>query len=117
MATGAAWNEDDPTKPWALLDASSTTVVVFPINISAWISSLGSIYSSHSVVTASPLECVSPGAHLAGVLPVRMKLATGATYKSGTKYPFTIRLTTASGPDGGGPQTDDRTLWLKLVDR
>lgn len=117
MATGAAWNEDDPAKPWALFDSSSTTVIVFPIDVSDWIADLGAPYSAHSVVTASPLECVSAGVHAAGILPVRMKIATGATFTEGAKYPFTIRLTVTSGPDGGGPQTDDRTLWLKVKSR
>lgn len=111
MTIGAAWNiTDDPLKPWALWDADAN--IVIPIGITDWLADLGTGYGSHQIIATNPLECASPGTYSAGTLPVRMKLATSPTYTAGLKYPFTVRITGADGIT-----KDDRTLWLKIVDR
>lgn len=110
MTIGAAWNIDDPTKPWALWDPDAN--IVIPIGLDSWLADIGSSYGSHQIITAAPLECASPGTYALGTIGVRMKLVTSPTYKAGTKYPFTVRLTGADSIT-----KDDRTLWLKVKDR
>lgn len=109
MATGDFWNVDDPTKPWGLFDPNA--VYIFPIDVSAWLTNLGTTYASHSVIASTPLECPDEGVHVAGVVPVTIQVAADAAYTSGRKYPFTLRVVGADG------QQDDRTLWLKLKPR
>lgn len=110
MTIGAAWNIDDPDKPWAKWDPEAN--IAIPIGITDWLTELGAAYGSHDIIAAPPLECVSEGTNVAGTITVRMKLVASPTYKSGAKYPFTIRL---FGLDGA--TQDDRTLWLKVKDR
>lgn len=111
MATGSAWNIDDPTKPWALFDTDAD--VKIPIGVDDWLTSLGVGYASHEVIAAAPLECPAPGTHTPGApILVRMRVASGASFTAGQKYPFTIRV---HGDDG--TTKDDRTFWLKLVVR
>jgi|SRR6185369_7622062 len=110
--TGDAWNTDNPEKPWALFDRSESTEIVLPFYILDWLEELSATYGAHEIIAASPLNAIA-SAYSAGVISVRMGIVPGATIKSGVKYPFTIRLTTADAP----PQRDDRTLWLKLKDR
>lgn len=109
MATGSFWNLDDPDKPWGPFDPDAA--IVFPIEVDAWLVSLGVGYSSHSIIVAAPLECES-SAHSDGVIAVSMRLAEGAAYTPGTKYPFTLRIV---GDDGF--TQDDRTLYLKVKSR
>lgn len=108
MATGAFWNISNPKKPWGLFDPNAE--LVFPIEVDQWLADMATSYASHTVIAPTPLEQVS-SSHAAGVISVRIRVASGAEYEAGTKYPFTIRLVGADG------QTDDRTLWLKLEER
>lgn len=110
MTIGAAWNIDDPAKPWAAWDPDAN--IVIPIGVDDWIAELGTTYGSHTIITAAPLQCVNPGSYNAGVIGVRMALVATPTFKPGVKYPFTIRVV---GSDG--LTKDDRTLWLKVKDR
>ncbi len=110
MATGAAWNVDDPLKPWALWDPDAN--IKIPVYLDDWIAELSTGYGSHTVTAAAPLEVADAGTYVDGVIAVRMKLVTSPTYTAGKKYPFTIRLTGADGIT-----KDDRTLWLKVKDR
>lgn len=118
MKTGDFWNLDDPAKPWGLFDLDAE--LVFPIYVDEWLAEMGTTYSSHQVIAVSPLEC-SAGVHAVNegldVIYVRAQRASGAEFKVGIKYPFTLRLIGANGPDGAGTQVDDRTLWLKAVQR
>lgn len=110
MTIGAAWNIDDPTKPFALWDPQAN--IVIPIGLDDWLAELGTTYGSHSIIAPAPLECASPGVYTAGIIGVRMKLTASPTYVAGTKYPFTIRVIGADAVT-----TDDRSLWLKVKDR
>lgn len=110
MTIGAAWNIDDPTKPWALWDPQAN--IKIPIGVADWLTELGTAYGSHSIIAAAPLECDDAGTHADGVIPVRMSLVATPTFVQGRKYPFTIRIV---GTDG--ITTDDRTLYLKVKDR
>ncbi len=118
MKTGDYWNIEDPKKPWGEFDPNAK--LVFPIFVNEWLREMGTTYSSHEVLAASPLQC-SDGVHAVSegldVIHIRVQIAVGADFKIGLKYPFTLRLVGANGSDGAGPLTDDRTLWLKLVQR
>jgi hypothetical protein len=112
MATGEAWNLDNPTKPWALFDTNAR--IIIPFEIQDWLIELGTTYADHEILTDIPLEC-DGSMHSNGVIAITMQLHPSAIldvdYVINTKYPFTVRLTGADG------QIDDRTLWLKLVHR
>lgn len=110
MAIGAAWNIDDPNKPWALWDPDAN--IKIPIGVDDWLAELGTSYGSHQIITAAPLQCVAPGSYNAGTIEVRMALVATPTYTEGTKYPFTLRIVGADSTT-----KDDRTLWLKVKSR
>lgn len=111
MTIGAAWNLDDPAKPWALWDPHAD--VKIPLGLDDWLTvELGTTYGSHQIIAPAPLECADPGTYASGTVLVRMRLATGATFVPGQKYPFTVRVTGADTTT-----KDDRTLWLKVKDR
>lgn len=110
MATGDAWNVDDPTKPWALWDPDAN--IKIPVYLDDWIAELSTTYGSHDIITAAPLECADEGTYVDGVIAVRMKLVATPSYTAGQKYPFTIRITGADGIT-----KDDRTLYLKVKPR
>lgn len=108
MATGSYWNDPTGPKPWALFDTDA--IIEIPIEIADWLDSLASTYQSHQILVDEPLECT--GSVIASnIITATMKVKAGATFTKGVKYPFTVRLVCADG------QQDDRTLWLKLVDR
>lgn len=113
MTIGAAWNVDDPLKPWARFDPDAN--IPIPIGLAEWLADLGTTYGSHDVITATPLECVEEGVlepDAAGTVRVRMRLIPAATYTPGAVYPFTVRV---FGADG---QTrDDRTFYLRVKNR
>lgn len=110
MATGVNWNTENPAKPWADFDTNATRVI--PYEIEDWLAEMGTTYAGHEVIAPAPLELVDDP-YSAGTLTIAItiKVADGATFTKGRKYPFTVRLTGADG------QVDDRTNWLKLVDR
>lgn len=111
MATGPAWNLDDPTQPYALWDPSAD--IKIPFGLDDWLAALSVGYADHEVIVAPPLECPSKGTFSAGTpVLVRMRVAAGAEYAIGAKYPFTLRV---SGNDG--TTRDERTFWLQLVQR
>ena len=108
MPTGAFWNTDNPAKPWGLFDPDST--LILPINIGTWLADLSSTYADHEVIAVTPLECVE-STRTGDVVAITIRVRPAAVPTLGTKYPFTLRLTTADG------QVDDRTLWLKVKER
>jgi len=110
MTIGAAWNVDNPDKPWAKWDPEAN--IVIPIGLDDWLAELGTSYGSHDIIAAAPLECASEGTYQAGTIGARMKLVATPTYSPGVKYPFTVRVV---GLDAA--TQDDRTLWLKVKDR
>lgn len=110
MTIGAAWNTDDPKKPWADWDPDAN--IPIPIGLDGWLAELGTTYGSHTVIAASPLLCVDAGSYNAGVIRVRMSLVASPVYTPGRKYPFTIRVVGADGIT-----KDDRTWRLKVQDR
>lgn len=110
MTIGAAWNIDNPKKPFAEFDAHAD--IKIPMGFDDWLTELGVIYFAHDVTALSPLECASPGTYSSGTTLIRMRLAPAALFTPGVKYPFTIRLRGADGTT-----QDDRTLFLKVLQR
>lgn len=110
MTIGAAWNIDDPDKPWIKWDPDAN--IAIPIGVDDWLTELGAVYGTHDIIADAPLTCVNEGTYASGTITVRMALVASPVYSAGKKYPFTIRLT---GLDG--VTKDDRTLWLRVKDR
>lgn len=108
MATGSMWNDPEGAKPWADFDVNA--IIDIPIELADWLTSLGALYASHTITADAPLECVT-SSHASSVVTARIKVADGASFQLGSKYPFTVRLICDDG------QQDERTLWLKLVQR
>lgn len=106
MTTGAAWNEDNPLKPWALFDADAIRDI--PVEWDLWFADIGSAHFSHAVILSAPLVLVG-SSEAEGVIKVR--ITTDGTGTIGTKYPFTVRAVAVNGERG------DKTLWLKLAAR
>lgn len=107
MPTGEFWDVTNPLKPvGGPFDPNA--ILDFPITITDWLVALGSSYASHTVTAATPLEILSQGSHISGVIKPRVGLLTGAAFSEGAKYPFQLRLVTADG------QQDDQTFWLKI---
>lgn len=110
MTIGAAWDLSDPKKPVLPWDPDAN--IVIPFGVDGWLTELGTTYGDHSVIADAPLECASEGTYSAGIIGVRMKLATGATFAKNKKYPFTLRIIGADTAT-----QDDRTFYLKVGDR
>jgi hypothetical protein len=102
----SVWDLSNPAKPKAIHDGSPTTRLDYPIDFSAWLADISDTYLSHSVVDltggiTNPLSTQS-----AGIITVWI---VGGTV--GAIATFTVRITTVGG------RTDDRTFYLKIVDR
>lgn len=108
MTTGAAWNVDDPLKPWALFDPNAIREI--PFDWSEWLTDIGSTYLSHTIIVDTGLECTA-SVHASGVITATIKKATGGTLVEGTKYRVTCRIVAANG------EQDDQTLRLKIFER
>lgn len=108
MTTGAAWNLDNPLKPWARFDKDAIREI--PFDWTAWLADIGSSYASHSIICATGLEC-SASAQASGVITATIKKATAGTLTVGTKYGVTCRIVAANG------EQDDQTLYLKIVEK
>lgn len=97
------WNEDNPAKPRGIKDPDA--VLDFPIGFSAWLAALSDTYLSHTVDVTGSIVCDS-SSHSSGIITVW--ISGGAP---GETASFTIRIVTAGG------RTDDRTFYLKIVER
>lgn len=108
MTTGAAWNVDDPYKPWARFDKDAIREI--PFDWSEWLTDIGSTYASHTIICQTGLECPS-STQAGGVITATIQKASAATLEVGKKYTVTCRIVAANG------EQDDQTLWLKIVER
>lgn len=107
MATGAAWDvRTNPARPTARLDMDAIRDI--PVDWSDWLDDIGSTYASHTVTAAAPLVHVG-STETEGIIKVRIR--TDGTATPGQRASFTVRIVAADG------QQDERTLWLKLVQR
>lgn len=107
------WNVTNPAKPKGIKDPNA--VLDFPISFAAWLADISDSYASHQVLTTDG-ETLSTGvvgslvcessAQAGGVIT---PVLSGGTV--GETESFTIRITTTGG------RTDDRTFYLKIVER
>ena len=109
MTTGAAWNLDNPRKPWAYFDPDATREI--PFDWIDWLADIGSTYASHSIiVVAGGLQC-SSSSQSGGIITAVIKKAVAGTLTVGQKYAVTCRITAANG------EIDDQTVYLKIFER
>jgi hypothetical protein len=108
MTTGAAWNVDDPLKPWALFDPNAIREI--PFDWTAWLTDIGSTYASHTIIVDTGLECTT-SVQAGGIITATIKKASAGTLTVGTKYGVTCRIVAANG------EQDDQTLRLKIYER
>lgn len=110
MSTGPAWDLTDPDHPVADFDPNAKRDI--PFDWSAWLTDIGSTYAEHEILTDAPLEVLASSANVStGVVTVRIRVQDGEPYVLNKKYGVTCRLTAADG------QSDDRTVWLRLVQK
>lgn len=108
MTTGAAWNVDNPLKPWARFDTNAIREI--PFDWVAWLADIGSTYASHTIIVDASLECTT-SVHAAGVITATITKASAATLTVGTNYPVTCRIVAANG------ERDDQTVYLKAANK
>jgi len=108
MTTGAAWNVDDPLKPWAYFDPNA--IRELPFDWTDWLTDIGSTYSSHTIIVDTGLECTT-STQASGVITATIKKAAAETLTAGTKYGVTCRIVAANG------EQDDQTLRLKIFEK
>lgn len=108
MTTGAAWNVDNPYKPWARFDPDAIREI--PFDWAAWLTDIGSTYATHTIIPNANLECTT-SVQASGVITATIKKAAAGTLTVGTKYGVTCRIVAANG------EQDDQTLYLKIVEK
>lgn len=106
----AYWNVDNPDKPWGKFDINAELDI--PFNWADWLADLGLSYASHTIVAESPLEVVG-SAHSNGIITAFIKVQAGQTPSINRKYAVTCKIVT----DGSPPRKDDRTVYLKMMER
>lgn len=97
------WNTTNPAKPKGIKDPNA--VLDYPISFAAWLADISDTYQSHTVTVTGGLVLDS-SAQAAGVIT---PVLSGGTL--GETASFTIRIVTTGG------RTDDRTFYLKIVER
>lgn len=102
----AFWNVANAAKPKGIKDPDAT--ISYPISIVDWLAGEAATYSSHDVIVTGGLVKVSSN-HISGVIDV---VLSGGDL--GTTATFTLRITATRG---GVTIIDDRTFYLKIVER
>lgn len=108
MPTGAAWNVDDPYKPWARFDKDAIREI--PFDWSEWLADIGSTHASHTIICEEGLECTD-SVHAAGFITATIRKDPTKTLELGKKYTVTCRIVAANG------EQDDQTLRLQIVEK
>ena len=107
----AFWNVDNPLKPWGYFDPNA--VLDFPFDWTAWLADIGETINNHQMILQSPLELVTSFVQTGQIVVPYIKVQNGQTLDLGRKYSVTCRITTT----GAQPRTDDRTVFLKALER
>lgn len=102
----AFWSTTNPAKPKGIKDPDATTS--YPIDITDWLAGEAAVYSDHEIILTGGLVEVSSN-HISGVIDV---VLSGGDL--GTTATFTLRITATRG---GTTLIDDRTFYLKIVER
>jgi hypothetical protein len=97
------WNVSNPAKPKGVKDPDA--VLDYPVDFSDWLADIGDTYASHSIIVSDGLTVDSSSESGGIITPI---LSGGVV---GDTETFTVRITTTGG------RTDDRTFYLKIVER
>lgn len=97
------WNTANPLKPRGIKDPDAT--LDYPVDFSTWLAGISDTYASHSVIVSSGLTLESSSESGGIITPIISGGVVGAVES------FTVRITTTGG------RTDDRTFYLKIVER
>lgn len=97
------WNTANPLKPRGIKDPDA--VLDYPVDFSAWLADIGDTYASHTILASAGITIDSSSENAGIITPVISGGVVGATES------FTVRITTTAG------RTDDRTFFLKIVQR
>jgi len=106
----AYWNVENPDKPWGKFDPNAKLSI--PFDWTEWLADLGVAYASHQILVEAPLEVVG-STHSAGIIAAFIQVQDGQSVQLNKKYSVTCRIVT----DGNPPHQDDRTVYLKMVER
>jgi hypothetical protein len=98
------WDVSNPTKPKGIKDPNAT--LDYPINFATWLSDITDTYASHSVINLTGGITNPSSTQASGIITVWI---AGGT--AGETASFTVRIVTTGG------RTDDRTFYLKIVER
>ena len=101
------WDEFNPLKPTGIKDPQA--VLDYPIDFSAWLLDMGATYASHTVSKTGSIV-IDSSVELNGVVTV---IISGGT--AGETASFTIHMTATVS--GGGIRVDDRTFYLRILER
>ena len=101
------WDEFNPLKPTGIKDPQA--VLDYPIDFSAWLLDMGATYASHTVSKTGAIV-IDSSTVLNGIVTV---IISGGTV--GETASFTIHMTATVS--GGGQRVDDRTFYLRILDR
>lgn len=106
MATsGAFWNFDNPMKPNGIIDPDA--ILDIPFDLSDWLAATSDTIASWTIIPDLPITNVSSSA-AAGVI-VAFIAMNGAAI--GNTLKVTCRFITSGG------RTDERTVYLNVIDR
>jgi len=104
----AFWNTSNPLIPWGYFDTDA--VLDIPFDWTEYLAGIPDTYKSHVITPEAPLECILSEAVL-GVITARVRVIAGQTPIIGKMYGLKCHLKTT------GDQEDDRTVYLKMVNR
>ncbi len=97
------WDISNPAKPKGIKDPNA--VLDYPISFADWLVDISDTYASHTVTVTGGLVLDSSSQAVGVITPI----LSGGTL--GETASFTIRIVTTGG------RTDDRTFYLKIVER
>jgi len=101
------WDEFNPLKPTGIKDPQA--VLDYPIDFSVWLLDMGATYEGH-LVTKTGSIVIDSSSHSNGVVTA---IISGGTV--GETASFTIHMTATVS--GGGVRVDDRTFYLRILER
>ena len=108
MPTGDFWDQTNPAKPFGLFDPDA--VIDIPFDWTAYLTGIGSTYSSHVASAQEGLDVVS-SSESDGVVTVRVRKDPAGSLSTGQKYWVRCHIVAADG------QEEDQTLWLKITEK
>ena len=97
------WDVSNPDKPKGKKDPNA--VLDFPISFAEWLADISDTYASHTVTTRGSIVCDSSTQSAGVITPI----ISGGT--AGDTDSFTVRIVTIGG------RSDERTFYLKIVER